>query len=93
MEQLLDGKAGNFTPETHHDPLQVALFGGKTRQAKRLLQACNDVDEETAYFGNALAAAIASRKLALVDLIIDAGADLNIRGRFGLPLRAAVVAK
>lgn len=29
VEQLLDGKAGNFTPETHHDPLQVALFGGR----------------------------------------------------------------
>lgn len=69
------------------------MDGGKTRQAKRLLQACNDVNEEAVYFGNALAAAIASRKLALVELIIDAGADLNIRGRFGLPLRAAVVAK
>ncbi|GLA57796.1 hypothetical protein AtubIFM55763_003038 [Aspergillus tubingensis] len=92
VEQLLAGKAGSFTPDIRPDPLQVALFGGKARQAKRLLQSCTDVNEEKGYFVNALAAAIAGRKLALVQLVVDAGADLNARGRFGFPLRAATIA-
>ncbi|GKZ81649.1 hypothetical protein AnigIFM56816_006170 [Aspergillus niger] len=91
VQQLLDGKAGSFTPNICPDPLQVALFGGKARHAKRLLQSCPDINEEKGYFGNALAAAIASRKLALVQLVVDAGAKLDARGRFGLPLRAAVI--
>ncbi|GLA12779.1 hypothetical protein AnigIFM62618_008735 [Aspergillus niger] len=91
VQQLLDGKAGSFTPNICPDPLQVALFGGKARHAKRLLQSCTDINEEKGYFGNALAAAIASRKLALVQLVVDAGAKLDARGRFGLPLRAAVI--
>ncbi|GLA81291.1 hypothetical protein AtubIFM56815_004934 [Aspergillus tubingensis] len=92
VKQLLAGKAGSFTPDIRPDPLQVALFGGKARQAKRLLQSCTDVNEEKGYFVNALAAAIAGRKLALVQLVVDAGADLNARGRFGFPLRAATIA-
>ncbi|RDH36215.1 ankyrin repeat-containing domain protein [Aspergillus welwitschiae] len=91
VQQLLDGKAGSFTPNICPDPLQVALFGGKARQAKQLLQSCTDINEEKGYFGNALAAAIASRKLALVQLVVDAGARLDARGRFGLPLRAAAI--
>ncbi|BCS16312.1 hypothetical protein ALUC_80519A [Aspergillus luchuensis] len=92
VERLLAGKAGSFTPNIRPDPLQVALFGGKARQAKRLLQSCTDVNEVKGYFGNALAAAIAGRKFALVQLVVDAGADLNARGRFGFPLRAAAIA-
>ncbi|TPR04710.1 Alcohol dehydrogenase GroES-like domain family protein [Aspergillus niger] len=91
VQHLLDGKAGSFTPNICPDPLQVALFGGKARQAKRLLQSCTDINEEKGYFGNALAAAVASRKLALVQLVVDAGARLDARGRFGLPLRAAAI--
>ena len=92
VERLLSGKAGLFTPNIRSDPLQVALFGGKTRKAARLLQDCVDINGECGYFGNALAAAIASRKLAFVQSVIDAGAKLDVRGRFGFPLRAAVVA-
>ncbi|KAI3082048.1 hypothetical protein CBS147343_2991 [Aspergillus niger] len=91
VQHLLDSKAGSFTPNICPDPLQVALFGGKARQAKRLLQSCTDINEEKGYFGNALAAAVASRKLALVQLVVDAGARLDARGRFGLPLRAAAI--
>ncbi|GKZ38746.1 hypothetical protein AbraIFM66950_011182 [Aspergillus brasiliensis] len=92
VERLLDGKAGSFTPNIRPDPLQVALCGGKARQAKRLLQDCTDINEEKGYYGNALAAAIAGRKLALVQLVVDAGAKLDTRGRFGFPLRAATIA-
>lgn len=92
VEGLLSGKVGLFTPNIRPDPLQVALFGGKTRKAARLLQDCVDITEEGGYFGNALAAAIASRKLAFVQSVIDAGAKLDVRGRFGFPLRAAVLA-
>ncbi|KAJ5373354.1 hypothetical protein N7517_005360 [Penicillium concentricum] len=93
VERLLSGKAGVFTPNTMPDPLQVALFGGKARQAKRLIQEYGNgrIDEEIGYFGNALAAAIASRKLGLVQLVVDAGANLDTRGRFGSPLRSAVI--
>ncbi|KAJ5811124.1 hypothetical protein N7447_010640 [Penicillium robsamsonii] len=38
----------------------------------------------------ALAAAIASRKLGLVQLVVDAGANLDAHGPFGSPLRSAV---
>jgi ankyrin repeat protein len=93
VEGLLGGKAGVFTPEIRPDPLQVALSGGKERQAARLIQEYgNDgINEEKGFFGNALAAAIASCKLGLVQLIVDAGANLDACGRFGTPLRAAVV--
>ncbi|KAJ5502226.1 hypothetical protein N7463_005100 [Penicillium fimorum] len=93
VERLLSGKAGVFTPNIVPDPLQVALFGGKARQAKRLIQEYGDgrIDEEIGYFGNALAAAIASRKLGLVQLVVDAGANLDARGRFGSPVRSTVI--
>lgn len=92
VEHLLSGKFGLFTPNIRPDRLQVALFGGKARKAARLFQDCVDINEEGGYFGNALAAAIASRKLAFVQSVIDAGAQLDVRGRFGFPLRAAVLA-
>lgn len=92
VERLLSGKAGLFAPNIRPDPLQVALFRGKTRKAARLLQDCIGINEEGGYFGNALAAAIASRKLAFVQSVVNAGAKLGVRGRFGYPLRDAVLA-
>ncbi|KAJ9306207.1 hypothetical protein DTO217A2_4323 [Paecilomyces variotii] len=92
VEHLLCDQASSFKPNIRPDPLQVALFGGKARQVKRLLQVCGDINEEKGYFGNVIAAAIASRKLALLQAVVDAGADLDSRGRFGFPLRAAAIA-
>lgn len=89
--QLLAGKAGNFTPQIKPDSLQVALSGSQRRKARALLRRCADINESTGYFGNALAAAIASRKLELVKLVVDVGAKTDLRGRFGYPLRAAAV--
>ncbi|OQE06082.1 hypothetical protein PENVUL_c020G06499 [Penicillium vulpinum] len=93
VERLLSGKAGVFTPNIRPDPLQVALASGKVRQATRLIQEYGvaGINEEKGYFGNALTAAISSRKLCLVQLVVDAGANLDARGRFGSPLRAAVI--
>ncbi|KAJ9263916.1 hypothetical protein DTO212C5_7334 [Paecilomyces variotii] len=92
VEHLLCDQASSFKPNIRPDPLQVALFGGRARQVKRSLQVCGDIDEEKGYFGNAVAAAIASGKLTLLQAVVDAGANLNSRGRFGFPLRAAAIA-
>ncbi|KAJ9255993.1 hypothetical protein DTO195F2_6041 [Paecilomyces variotii] len=92
VERLLCDQATSFKPNIRPDPLQVALFGGRARQAKRLLQVCSDINEEKGYFGNAVAAAIASGKLTLLQAVVDAGANLDSRGRFGFPLRAAAIA-
>lgn len=98
VQQLLDGRAGKFTVEaaSQPDPLQVALYGGKKRQARLLLQSYVNMDEQIneqkGHFGNALAAAIASGRLDLVEEIVEAGARVDQRGRFGYPLRAAAVA-
>ncbi|KAJ9245760.1 hypothetical protein DTO169E5_479 [Paecilomyces variotii] len=92
VERLLCDQATSFKPSIRPDPLQVALFGGRARQAKRLLQVCSDINEEKGYFGNAVAAAIASRKLTLLQAVVEAGANLDSRGRFGFPLRAAAIA-
>lgn len=92
VEHLLCDQTSSFKPNIRPDPLQVALFGGRARQVKRLLQVCSDINERKGYFGNAIAAAIASRKLALLEAVVDAGANLDSRGRFGFPLRAAAIA-
>ncbi|KAJ9401934.1 hypothetical protein DTO282F9_1224 [Paecilomyces variotii] len=92
VERLLCDQAPSFKPNIRPDPLQVALFGGRARQVKRLLQVCDDINEEKGYFGNAIAAAIASRKLTLLQAVVDAGANLDSRGRYGFPLRAAAIA-
>ncbi|GKZ65660.1 hypothetical protein AnigIFM50267_009431 [Aspergillus niger] len=85
------GEVGDFTPKIRPDPLQVALAGGKMRRAKLLLQSCADINEEKGFFGNALAAAITSERLSIVQLVLDAGANIELRGRYGFPLRAAVI--
>ncbi|KAJ9363475.1 hypothetical protein DTO280E4_2457 [Paecilomyces variotii] len=92
VEHLLCDQASSFEPNIRPDPFQVALFGGRARQVKRLLQVCGDINEEKGYFGNAVAAAIASGKLTLLQAVVDAGANLDSRGRFGFPLRAAAIA-
>lgn len=91
VEQLLDGMAGDFSSAESHVPLQVALHGRKEKAAKRLIEACQDVNEARGYFGNALQAAIAGGKLSLVQLVLEKGGDTNVRGRFGYPLRAAAI--
>ncbi|KAI2970957.1 hypothetical protein CBS147323_3181 [Aspergillus niger] len=91
FQRLMAGEVGDFTPKIRPDPLQVALAGGKMRRAKLLLQVCADIDEEKGFFGNALAAAIASERLSIVQLVLDAGANIELRGRYGFPLRAAVI--
>ncbi|KAJ5150759.1 uncharacterized protein N7500_010948 [Penicillium coprophilum] len=77
----------------HDGVAQFCSLWGKSRQARRLIQEYGNgrINEENGYFGNALAAAIASRKVGLVQLVIDAGANIDARGRFGSPLRAAVI--
>ncbi|KAK8257221.1 hypothetical protein IWZ00DRAFT_6963 [Phyllosticta capitalensis] len=91
VEQLLDGKAGDYSPAERHVPLQVALHGRKEILSERLLQACQDINKEHGYFGNALQAAIAGGKLCLVQLVLEKGGNPNLRGRFGYPLRAAAI--
>ncbi|GLA47313.1 hypothetical protein AnigIFM63604_001510 [Aspergillus niger] len=91
FQRLMAGEAGDFAPKIRPDPLQVALAGGKMRRAKLLLQSCADINEEKGFFGNALAAAIASERLSIVQLVLDAGANIELRGRYGFPLRAAVI--
>ncbi|SPB47113.1 unnamed protein product [Aspergillus niger] len=91
FQRLMAGEVGDFTPKIRPDPLQVALAGGKMRRAKLLLQSCADINEEKGFFGNALAAAITSERLSIVQLVLDAGANIELRGRYGFPLRAAVI--
>ncbi|KAE8354008.1 ankyrin repeat-containing domain protein [Aspergillus coremiiformis] len=92
VHRLLEGEIVDFVPKVHPDDLQVALAAGKVRHATQLLKACTDINETKGLFGNALAAAIASGKLSLVKLVIEAGAQLDVRGRYGYPLRAAALA-
>ncbi|KAL3260786.1 hypothetical protein ABHI18_004275 [Aspergillus niger] len=91
FQRLMAGEAGDFAPKIWPDPLQVALAGGKMRRAKLLLQSCANINEEKGFFGNALAAAIASERLSIVQLVLDAGASIELRGVYGFPLRAAVI--
>ncbi|KAK8221521.1 hypothetical protein IWZ01DRAFT_43965 [Phyllosticta capitalensis] len=91
VEQLLDGQAGDFSTADSHVPLQVALYGRKEKASKRLIDACQDVNDTQGYFGNALQSAIAGGKLGLVKLVLEKGGNPNIRGRFGYPLRAAAI--
>ncbi|GLA38814.1 hypothetical protein AnigIFM63309_006127 [Aspergillus niger] len=91
FQRLMAGEVGDFTPKIRPDPLQVALAGGKMRRAKLLLQSCADINEEKGFFGNALAAAITSERLSIVQLVLDAGANIELRGRYGFSLRAAVI--
>ncbi|OJJ72655.1 hypothetical protein ASPBRDRAFT_548678 [Aspergillus brasiliensis CBS 101740] len=91
FQRLMTGEAGDFASQIRPDPLQVALAAGKIRRAKQLLQSCVDINEEKGFFGNALAAAIASGILSIVQLLLDAGANIGLRGRYGFPLRAAVI--
>ncbi|GLB05413.1 hypothetical protein AtubIFM57258_000697 [Aspergillus tubingensis] len=91
FQRLIAGDVGDFAPEIRPDPLQIALAGGKMRRAKLLLQSCTDINEEKGFFSNAPAAAIASGKLSIVQLVLDAGANIKLRGRYGFPLRAAVI--
>ncbi|KAH7192809.1 ankyrin repeat-containing domain protein [Fusarium flagelliforme] len=90
VERLLSGAVGSFTPGTTPDPLQIALFGRKKRQAIAILEDYDDINKEAGIYGNALQAAIAGGDVKMVQLVVQAGADLTIRGRFGYPLRAAV---
>lgn len=91
FQRLMAGDVGDFAPDIRPDPLQIALAGGKMRRAKLLLQSCTDTNEEKGFFSNALAAAIASEKLSIVQLVLDAGANIKLRGRYGFSLRAAVI--
>ncbi|CAD0058023.1 unnamed protein product, partial [Aureobasidium pullulans] len=89
VQLLLDIFAGKYTPQTVHDPLQVALYGRKERKAKALLAGYGDINQQIGYFGNALQAAICGGKLSLVETLTDYRADLGLRGRYGYPLRVA----
>ncbi|THZ48617.1 hypothetical protein D6C90_03683, partial [Aureobasidium pullulans] len=91
VQLLLDKFAGNFTLQTVHDPLQVALYGRKEKLAKSLLPSYGDINQQVGYFGNAFQAAVCGGKLSLVELLADYGARLDQRGRYGYPLRAAAV--
>ncbi|CAD0017739.1 unnamed protein product [Aureobasidium pullulans] len=81
----------HFEPEEHEDQLQAALYARKEKMVRELIDGQIDVEKQTGPFGNALQAAICGGKLDLVELIINSGADLNCRGRYGYPLRAAVI--
>ncbi|THY36743.1 hypothetical protein D6C99_10091 [Aureobasidium pullulans] len=88
---LLDRFPEHFKPEEHEDQLQAALYARKEKMVRELIDGQIDVEKQTGPFGNALQAAICGGKLDLVELIINSGADLNCRGRYGYPLRAAVI--
>ncbi|KAJ4123041.1 hypothetical protein NW768_010033 [Fusarium equiseti] len=90
VERLLSGVVGSFTAETIPDPLQVALLGRKQNQVIAILKDYDDINKEVGTYGNALQAAIAGGDVKMSQLVVQAGADLTVRGRFGYPLRAAV---
>ncbi|MCJ1307520.1 hypothetical protein MMC25_001166 [Agyrium rufum] len=69
--------------------LQTALFHGKRRQAKSLIENGADINAQGGLFGNALQAAVFSGSLSLVELVVSHGAHIEERGRFGSALRAA----
>lgn len=91
VQQLLDGKAGAFAEKESHDPLHAALYARQERKSLRLLEACDDINVQWGYFGNALQGAILGGKLSLVKAVVEAGASFGQRGRFGYPLRAAAL--
>lgn len=91
VELLIGRFAGMFTPRRVQDQLQVALFGGKERQAKALFVRYGDINQQTGFFGNALQAAVCGGKLSLVKALADREARFEVRGLYGYPLRAAVV--
>ncbi|CAG7559484.1 unnamed protein product [Fusarium equiseti] len=90
VERLFPGAVESFTPETIRDPLQVALFSRKQGQANAILKDYHDINKEVGTYSSALQAAVAGGDVNMVQLVVQAGADLTVRGQFGYPLRAAV---
>lgn len=70
-------------------PLQTTLSRGKEREARRLLTTVQDINSLEGVYGNALQAAVFGRSLSLVQMIVNAGAQVDHLGRFGTALRAA----
>ncbi|KAJ5737060.1 ankyrin repeat-containing domain protein [Penicillium malachiteum] len=84
VQQFLDGKSGIFTPQIQPDSLQVALFGGKKRRVKGLLQGNVDINEEKAKtdvrgrFGFPLRAAAIANAFEIARYLLKIGTDPNI---------------
>lgn len=74
-----------------HDTLQMALFQGRARIARRMLKDVNDINLKTGHFGNALQAAAFGGHPMMVTMVLDRGATVDSRGRYGTALRAAAL--
>lgn len=93
VQKLLQSTWGSLAPPNSlPDALQGALFKGNTLIVSEILGTYDNINAQRGFFGNALAAAIAGCTPGLVKIVADAGASLESRGRFGYPIRAAVVA-
>jgi ankyrin repeat protein len=72
-----------------HDALQEALHEGRSKIAIDLLNQLQDTNSAGGYLGNALQAAALGGNVAMIQLVLDHGADVNSLGRYGTALRAA----
>jgi ankyrin repeat protein len=79
----------NTICQFNHDALQAALYRGRPRIAIELLKQMQDINSAGGYFGNALQAAALGGKVAMIQLVLDSGANVNLSGHYGTALRAA----
>ena len=74
-----------------YDALQMALFQGRARIARKMLKDIGNVNLETGHFGNALQSAAFGGHPMMVSMVLERGASIDSRGRYGTALRAAAL--
>ncbi|KAL1969906.1 hypothetical protein VTN77DRAFT_7415 [Rasamsonia byssochlamydoides] len=79
------------TNNQFHDTVQMALFQGRARIARRMLKDIADINVKSGHFGNALQAAAFGGHAMMVTMVLEREADVNSRGRYGSALRAAAL--
>ncbi|KAH8880805.1 ankyrin [Thozetella sp. PMI_491] len=88
------GNCAGSLPEQFNDAITAASNTGNADAVRDLLDGKGgrvDINAEGGYFGNVLQAAIAGGSLRLVREVVEAGAKLDVPGRYEYPVRAAAV--
>ena len=77
----------------HYTSIQAAAANGQEKIVKRLLKLSPNIDQVGGADGTTLCAAVGSENLAIVQTLLEYGANINLAASKGSPLELAISAK